>query len=77
MAGFLGIVLREGLHLTAMTLGTLLGIESHGAMTRRRKFSVRLELKHMVKFAGDLQAKESLASILFKDNLTGEVLTAT
>ena len=43
MAGLLSIVLREGLHLTAMTLGTLLGIESHGAMTRRRKFSVRLE----------------------------------
>ena len=31
----------------------------------------------MVKFAGDLQAKETLASILFKDNLIGEVLTAT
>ena len=43
VAGLLSIVLREGLHLTAMTLGTLLGIESHGAMTRRRKFSVRLE----------------------------------
>ena len=30
----------------------------------------------MVKFAGDFQAKENVASMLNKNNLTDEVLTA-
>ena len=37
-----GVVLGEGLHLTAVALGALLGVEPHGAMSRRGKLSMRL-----------------------------------
>merc|ERR1711953_1666709 len=41
MAWFLSIILREGLHLTTMALGTFFGIESHGSMARCRKLTMR------------------------------------
>ena len=39
---FLGIIARERLHATTMATSTLLGVETHGAMTGRAKFPVRL-----------------------------------
>ena len=42
MDGLLGVILGEGLDLTAVAAGALLGVESHRAMTRRRKLTVRL-----------------------------------
>lgn len=49
MDRLLGVVLGEGLHLTAMTLCPLLGVESHGAMARRRKLTVRLKIRGTVR----------------------------
>ena len=43
MDWLLGVILGEGLDLAAMTLGALLGIESHGTMARSRKLTVRLK----------------------------------
>jgi len=43
MDGLLGVILGEGLDLTAVAAGALLGVESHRAMTRRRKLTVRHE----------------------------------
>src|SRR6218665_2441479 len=43
------IVLGEGLYLTTMTLGSLLGSKGHGAMARRRKLAVRLEYREKTK----------------------------
>ena len=40
------IILGEGLDLATMALGTLLGVESHGAMAGRRKFAVRLKVQN-------------------------------
>ena len=42
MDGLLGVILGEGLDLTAVAAGALLGVEPHRAMTRRRKLTVRL-----------------------------------
>ena len=42
MTGFLGIILGKSLHLTTMTLGPFLGIESHGSMARSRELTMRL-----------------------------------
>lgn len=44
MDGRRRLVLGEGLDLSAMTGGTLLRVESHGTMARRRKLAMRLEL---------------------------------
>jgi len=41
MDGLLGVILGEGLDLTTVAAGALLRIESHRAMTRRRKLTVR------------------------------------
>ena len=45
MDGLLRVILREGLDLTTVAAGALLRIESHRAMTRRRKLTVRLKHK--------------------------------
>ena len=41
MAGFGGVILWEGFHLSTMTGGSLLGKESQGPMSRSLVFSVR------------------------------------
>ncbi len=41
--GLLGVVLGEGLCLSAVALGALLRVEAHGAMARRGKLAVRLK----------------------------------
>lgn len=43
MHGFSRVILGECLHLTTMTTGPLLGVESHRTMSRRRKLTMRLE----------------------------------
>ena len=48
MDGLLGVILGEGLNLTAVAAGALLRVESHRAMTRRRKLTVRLEKNHQL-----------------------------
>lgn len=40
-----GVVLGEGLNLATMTRSTLLGVESHGAMARRRELAMRLRVE--------------------------------
>jgi hypothetical protein len=42
MHGLLGVILGEGLDLTAVAGGPLLGVEPHRAVARRRKLAVRL-----------------------------------
>ena len=42
MDGLLGVILGEGLNLTAVAARALLRVESHRAMTRRRKLTMRL-----------------------------------
>lgn len=43
MDGLGGVILGERLDLSAMAGGTLLGVERHGAMPRRRELTVRLK----------------------------------
>lgn len=43
-----GVVLGEGLDLSAVALGALLGVESHGPMTGSGKLTVRLQDKIIV-----------------------------
>lgn len=38
-----GVILRESLDLSTMTLAPLLGVEAHGTMTGRRKLTMRLQ----------------------------------
>ena len=48
--GLGGVVLREGLDLAAVTGRALLGVEPHGAVTRRRKLAVRLKPSKQISY---------------------------